>query len=150
MTLVIDIVAKKSGPAFGPFEEATNPDGETSVVVEPLVSALGMIVHTIAQQGVLNAADPTTTIPTAKVALALNGLAGIGISTVADLRNAFTDAFNFDPNVIIPLWSNKSTGMQAAGRPDAGIDRGMTTVPPADTDGTYLSCRWRSITISLS
>ena len=55
------------------------------------------------EQGVLNAVDPTTTIPTAKAALALNGLAGIGQSTVADLTNAFTDAFNFDPNVIIPL-----------------------------------------------
>ena len=31
---IIDIVAKKSGPAFGPFVEATNPDGETSVVVD--------------------------------------------------------------------------------------------------------------------
>ena len=74
----------------------------------------GVIVP--AEQGVLNASNPTTTIPTAKAALALNGLAGIGLTTVKlNLRNAFTDAFNFDPNVIIPLWSNKSTGI-AAGR----------------------------------
>ena len=94
---------------------------------------------TTAQQGVLNAVNPTTTIPTAKAALALNGLAAIGGTTVADLRNAFTDAFNFDPNVIIPLWSNKSTGMQAAGRPDAGIDRGVDFHLPRIRYGiTYL------------
>ena len=90
----------------------------------------------------MNASNPTTTIPTAKAALALNGLAAIGGTTVADLRNAFTDAFNFDPNVIIPLWSNKSTGMQAAGRPDAGIDRGVdfdSHLPSAYSNGiTYL------------
>ena len=76
-----------------------------------------------------------------KNALALNGLAGIGQSTVTDLTNAFTDAFKFDPNVIIPLWSNKSIGMQAAGRPDEGINHVATV--------TYLN-GWCSITVSLS
>ena len=115
---VIDIVAKKSGPAFGPEDALVNPDGETSVVVEPLVSALGMIVP-LAQQGVLNASNPTTTIPTAKEALALNGLAGIGLTTSSELGSAFTDAFNFDPNVIIPLWSNAAIGED----PQSGIIR---------------------------
>ena len=87
----------------------------------------------------MNATDPTTTIPTAKAALALNGLAGIGQSTVADLTNAFTDAFNFDPNVIIPLWSNKSTGMQAAGRPDAGINRGVSDDSNGGADGNGIT-----------
>ena len=114
---VIDIVAIKSGPSFGPEDALVNPDGETSVAVITN-STTGMIVP-MDEQGVLNAADPTATIPTAKAALALNGLAAIGLTTSSELGSAFTDAFNFDPNVIIPLWSNAAIGTD----PQSGVVR---------------------------
>ena len=34
------------------------------------------------------------------------GTAGLGDTTASQLNESFSDAFNFDPNVIVPLWSN--------------------------------------------
>ena len=53
---------------------------------------------------------------------------GTGTSVVS-LTSAFTDAFNFDPNVIVPLWSNAATGLIATNQPGGGIDHLQVTYP---------------------
>ena len=109
-TAEITFTAKRNGSQFG-VESTSNLSGK---VIWP---ATGDIVI-----------SGTTTLALASVAEARSKsiLDALGGSTVATLQSAFVDAFNFDPNVIIPLWSNASTGEQADNRPDGGINRGVS------------------------
>ena len=38
------------------------------------------------------------------------GTSNLGGTTTGQLNESFADAFNFDPNVIVPLWSNATSG----------------------------------------
>ena len=55
----------------------------------------------------------------------------VGAGSAVSLTSAFVDAFNFDPNVIIPLWSNPATGIQAANSPNEGTNFLNITAPIA-------------------
>ena len=86
-TAEITFTAKRNGSQFG-VESTSNLSGK---VIWP---ATGDIVI-----------SGTTTLALASVAEARSKsiLDALGGSTVATLQSAFVDAFNFDPNVIIPL-----------------------------------------------
>ena len=54
------------------------------------------------------------------------GTPGLGDTTASQLNESFADAFNFDPNVIVPLWSNAE--FSPVGTASATVDFSASTV----------------------
>ena len=57
------------------------------------------------------------------------GTPGLGDTTASQLNESFADAFNFDPNVIVPLWSNAE--FSPVGTASATVDFSASTVTAA-------------------
>ena len=112
---VVSITAKKNGPQFGP-DNATNPNGKVTVTTDFTVAVATSIVTTFA-----------VTLGSSQTE---SDLSQLGQTTVAQLTAAFVDAFNFDPNVIVPLWSNPAVGINSNPTP-GGANHLFITAPIA-------------------
>ena len=84
--------------------DSRNPLGEVEISVTPDAALMPI--------------DNFTLVTNSNVGMTgTNAFAALGDTTSAQLAAGFTDAFNFDPNVIIPLWSNPVIGES----PQSGI-----------------------------
>ena len=69
------------------------------------------------------------------------GASNLGGTTTDQLNEAFADAFNFDPNVIVPLWSNAEVAQAAGGITDASATFALS--------GTGSAAQQTGVTITL-
>ena len=110
---VVSITSKKNGPQFGP-DNATNLSGKVIVSVVASVTSTPLTIFTLGLGSSQTESD----------------LSQLGQTTVAQLTAAFVDAFNFDPNVIVPLWSNPAIGANSNPDPN-GANHLFITAPLA-------------------
>ena len=110
---VVSITSKKNGPQFGP-DNATNLSGKVIVSVVASVTSTPLTTFTLGLGSSQTESD----------------LSQLGQTTVAQLTAAFVDAFNFDPNVIVPLWSNPAIGANSNPDPN-GANHLFITAPLA-------------------
>ena len=110
---VVSITSKKNGPQFGP-DNATNLSGKVIVSVVASVTSTPLTTFTLGLGSSQTESD----------------LSQLGQTTVAQLTAAFVDAFNFDPNVIVPLWSNPAVGINSNPTP-GGANHLFITAPLA-------------------
>ena len=94
---LIALVALKPGPQFG-APRTDNLGGGVVLSVGTIIRAK----TTPTADGSVGAVQDTTTEAV---------LSALGNTDLSELNAAFTDAFNFDPNVIVPLWSNPVAGL---------------------------------------
>ena len=113
------ITALKPGSQFGAFSSGpratANPEGKVVFSAPAIARATGT-------------ADGTIGVTRSGATQA--NLENLGGTTLTELASAFTDAFNFDPNVIVPLWSNPTASADPF---QPGVSHGAVTAVLAAT-----------------
>ena len=111
--------ALKPGSQFGAFSSgpraSANPAGKVVFSAPAIVRSTG---------------DADGGITLVRSGATQANLEDLGGTTPGELASAFTDAFNFDPNVIVPLWSNPTASADPF---QPGVSHGAITAVLAAT-----------------